>query len=316
MNASEQNHTAAMASLEPLSSVRERKAISFDDAQTATNFAVEKLRALEALEFSKVGNPTFVKGYLNRYGKELEIDVSEYLALFEQQRGEVGDASEQTEVQTTLVEYSSHPQKGRKSRLASIGFFRISAVIVLVWVGLFLLLSKPPESEKNHQVASANNAELNHQDTSLEVDQKSNTLSQPTQQSENLVESSDRLIAEVERDSPASNLEEEGSTLSSLNDSDLKDLASSVGEPSASNAVEDELVFQFIEDCWLKITDSDGKVLFADTRYKGDNLQLFGQAPFDILLGNARGVTLSLNGSPVEFSVQQHRRTLKFSVPN
>ena len=85
------------------------------------------------------------------------------------------------------------------------------------------------------------------------------------------------------------------------------------GENSLSIS-EDEVVFRLLDECWIKLTDATGKVLFADIKNKGDNLRLFGQSPFEVVLGNARGVDIYLNDEQVMFKPRANRRTLKLTL--
>jgi cytoskeleton protein RodZ len=62
---------------------------------------------------------------------------------------------------------------------------------------------------------------------------------------------------------------------------------------------DDRLSFVFTDNCWVEIKDSEGVRLFGDLGLAGTSLELVGQAPFRILLGNAPGVTLSFNGERV-----------------
>jgi cytoskeleton protein RodZ len=65
---------------------------------------------------------------------------------------------------------------------------------------------------------------------------------------------------------------------------------------------EDRLDFSFAEDSWVEVKDRAGQRVFADLGRAGESLQLIGQAPFAIVLGNAPGVALSFNGERVALS--------------
>lgn len=74
------------------------------------------------------------------------------------------------------------------------------------------------------------------------------------------------------------------------------------------------LVFSFIEDCWIEVIDTKTQSKFADLKNKGDNLRLFGEGPFEVMLGNAHVVTLSVNGEPYTITPRGTRKTLRFTV--
>lgn len=83
---------------------------------------------------------------------------------------------------------------------------------------------------------------------------------------------------------------------------------------SSAGGSQDTLEFSFSEDCWVNVEDATGRVLIAQLKRKGDNLQLFGRAPFNILLGNARAVTLMANGRLVSTEPPGSRKTYRFKV--
>lgn len=69
---------------------------------------------------------------------------------------------------------------------------------------------------------------------------------------------------------------------------------------------DDEMWFQFTEDCWVEIKDTQGANLYSDLSRSGQNLRLVGQGPFRILLGYAPGVQMRYNGETV--SLLAHTR--------
>ena len=62
---------------------------------------------------------------------------------------------------------------------------------------------------------------------------------------------------------------------------------------------DDELWFEFTEDCWVEIYNTDGRSLYQDLSQRRQSLRLVGRGPFQIQLGYAPGVTLEYNGEPV-----------------
>lgn len=60
-----------------------------------------------------------------------------------------------------------------------------------------------------------------------------------------------------------------------------------------------QIVFNGVSS--VQVDDGTDKQIYRDTRGAGDVLRITGSVPFDISLGDAGAVELSLNGSPVEF---------------
>ncbi|MGK9417404.1 RodZ domain-containing protein [Pseudomonas cedrina] len=56
----------------------------------------------------------------------------------------------------------------------------------------------------------------------------------------------------------------------------------------------------FVADCWMQLTDGNGKVLFSGLKRKGDTLDQGGKPPLTLRLGFARGAQVAYNGQPVD----------------
>ena len=54
------------------------------------------------------------------------------------------------------------------------------------------------------------------------------------------------------------------------------------------------------QDSWAEIVDANDIELFSGTIKAGQELSLIGQAPFEVFLGNAPGVSLSLNSTSID----------------
>ena len=70
----------------------------------------------------------------------------------------------------------------------------------------------------------------------------------------------------------------------------------------------------FDNDCWLKVTDAVGDVIFAGLQKSGTQLSLSGKAPFRIIVGNVEGTSLVYNGEPVQLSAQGGSRSARLQV--
>lgn len=68
-------------------------------------------------------------------------------------------------------------------------------------------------------------------------------------------------------------------------------------------------------DCWTEITDATGRRLFFEMGTAGRTLELSGEAPFDVLFGNAGNVRVAVNG--VDYSIvtaERSGRTLRLTI--
>ena len=64
----------------------------------------------------------------------------------------------------------------------------------------------------------------------------------------------------------------------------------------------DVMVVSADQDCWAEIVDANDIRMFYGMIQPGRDLRLTGQAPFDVFLGNAPAVTLSLNSVAIDMT--------------
>ena len=68
-------------------------------------------------------------------------------------------------------------------------------------------------------------------------------------------------------------------------------------------------------DCWTEISDANGRRLFFDLGKAGRTVDLSGEAPFNVLFGNAENVSIELNGASFEIPAADRRgRTARLTI--
>ena len=63
---------------------------------------------------------------------------------------------------------------------------------------------------------------------------------------------------------------------------------------------EDTVVIRTTELCWVEVADMTGYLLYGDLNQSGDELEVIGAAPFQILLGKASAAQVRFNGQEVD----------------
>lgn len=76
----------------------------------------------------------------------------------------------------------------------------------------------------------------------------------------------------------------------------------------------DTLRLSFTEDSWVEIEDARGERLFMDLARAGQTKTLEGEAPFEILLGNAPAVTVEYNGEVYEHAEHNRKGVARFTL--
>ena len=68
-------------------------------------------------------------------------------------------------------------------------------------------------------------------------------------------------------------------------------------------------------DCWTEITDASGRRLFFELGKAGRTVNLSGEAPFNVLFGDAANVSLKVNGGTFEIPAADRRgRTARLTI--
>ena len=80
---------------------------------------------------------------------------------------------------------------------------------------------------------------------------------------------------------------------------------------SASGAA---LALTFSEESWVEVTDATGSKILARLQPAGSTVEVSGEAPFSLMLGNAAATTVSYAGEEVESAPLGNRRTRKLVV--
>ncbi|ABE54541.1 conserved hypothetical protein [Shewanella denitrificans OS217] len=102
----------------------------------------------------------------------------------------------------------------------------------------------------------------------------------------------------------------------SNNEAQAKPLISDVEQSSVASLAEgDRLSVELTGDSWMKVVDSTGKVLIDGVKTPGRTIAVSGKAPFSLILGAPKFVSLSFNGEQVDLSQYLDGRVARFTIP-
>lgn len=62
------------------------------------------------------------------------------------------------------------------------------------------------------------------------------------------------------------------------------------------------LKFGFADQSWVTVRDASNAVLMSQLNQPGSNVDVVGQGPFKVIVGNAKAVTLTHNGKPIDLA--------------
>ncbi len=92
-----------------------------------------------------------------------------------------------------------------------------------------------------------------------------------------------------------------------------RSLAAEPVQPAAATEL-DSLVINFKHDSWLEISDKTEQRIFFDLARAGQAVSLEGAAPFQVIVGYARGVRIEYNGAPFDHGPFTKGQVARFTL--
>lgn len=287
-----------------LRQARERAGLTLEAVAQRTLIPLSRLRALERDDYEQVGVPTFVLGYTRSYARFLNVDPAPLLKTLEATLPRVDPVP----VQTSTVALALQVQ--RKPR--SVFWPTVLAVVLVLGVIAFIginsaslvapSLTSPAKVVIEEEVSDGRTLSL-PLNVSVEPEAATPAELLPLNNS-----ADDGEIA------PEEALDDDDfSSAQRFNAAEVQDeVEQPLGAPAASA---DTLILTFIANCWVSVTDATGKALIARLATSRDNLQLFGQAPFEVVLGDAAAVSsVTINGRVIDAAPRGERKSRRLTV--
>ncbi|MDJ0667732.1 MAG: DUF4115 domain-containing protein [Desulfobacterales bacterium] len=251
-----------------LQSARIEKKISIEALAAETRIRVEVLKRLEAEEHDHLPDEVFIKGFIRTYAAAVGADAEEALERYHSSRamrnvGRVGPSAR-----------SPQPKRFWLVMLTAVG-------AVLLMAGLTLYgysrLSAP------HGEDATVEAPPQEASPTLEADASPSPKAEPAPTPAAEAPAAPKAATPAAPAAPRVAAVEPASP------------------PQPSIPKQFQLDIKAIEDTWLKVIIDDQKPEEIMLK-SGDSKQIEARNHFNLLIGNAGGVELQLNGSPVEVS--------------
>ncbi len=274
--AAEDNHNGGITVGQRLRQAREAKGLSLEDVFDKTKLRPSIVEAIEQERWKELPAPAFVKGFLRTYVKLLEIDEREIIELYD-----------------TRVPKDNRPFEAilTKRQTRKTGWAVAIVIMIAVFAITYWWIKQPPPSISNHERAPVIEKQVSKE--------KSNEKVQFT-------------MATGEKDKQVEKTEQSESLNTVPEAADQSDVVrltekpvSEQAEPQTEKTVavvdtEPNLVLKALvkERTWMRIKTDGGqaKEYIFDP---GSRPIWKAQKIFDIMIGNAAGIELELNGKPL-----------------
>ncbi len=277
---------------------RERAGMDIEEAARALNLRIEIVEALEDSNLDALPPITFVHGYVRTYAKLLGLSEEKLLKEFDQEVPH--ELETELHPRSTLSDEADSQTPVIKLITTVI---IVLAVVVLLYAIYSYYIEKSNHIGKSSQVGS---------DVEIQLPPEAPLVEQHAQITEDdvLVVEQQVPVAVVESPEPAEIVAYEPD----VSEPDVSE--PDVSEPVVAAVKPEIIAFQSEQsmtgtdtlnmsadgESWVEIVDANEIRLFYGMIDQQQDVGLTGQAPFDIFLGNAPVVSLSVNSTDIDMT--------------
>lgn len=268
-----------------LQAAREARGLSVHQLAVELHVSDAMIAAMERGDYAALGEPVFVRGHLRNYARALGLAEAQVLAAYDQTQNKPRAPTLVTAVPHTAGIGMSPRAREWSSRTAS-----IVVVLVLIALAVSWWLRRPeaPETQPLATVPAAVTAAPAAATAPMAAltDLADNATAQKPAKAGAPAAPKNPIAAVTHAaKSPVAipQAAPQPAPAAPVNDRDLTHVKFILGAAS-----------------WVEVYDDNGKRLYYDLAPAGDNLELSGQGPLQVFLGNAPGVSIELEGAPFD----------------
>jgi len=284
-----------------LRAAREARGETIHDVAGALKLTGRQVEALETDRFDLLPGRAFARGFLRNYARHLHLDPAPLLAALDEQTA--GDAMDLAPVSNAAGIMPSAGERLRPSSLpVALIAFGLFLVVLAGWY--FNWFQKPaPQDEPlvQESVLPPEPVAIDAPTIAPGADSGPVALQAP---------------AVVAQDAAVVPPSVDGSTAGAV----APEVPAASSAPTEAAPVADapaqgdRLDFRFEREAWFEVRGADGKVLFSGTGREGTAKEVFGKAPFKLVVGNARYVKLEYNGREIDMTPHIKVTVARFKV--
>ncbi|RJS92325.1 RodZ domain-containing protein [Salinisphaera sp. Q1T1-3] len=298
---------------------------SIDDLCAQTKLSPKTVAALEDNDFQALSQPVFARGYYRQCAKVLDIDLDRMMRAYSAWAGPTAGAHTASPSHVNVIPQDVTPSGSRFGRL----FLLLAIVVVAILVALYFVPSNPVTSG-----ASDSNEETTVQ---TEADTQPDTTGQQSSAAENTPAESGADDGIAGGNTPdvvgsGNNQPRTGQTTGGRNVNQTLGIQPPGGDNSSGpdenggntqqttpSVPPNRLVLNFNKRSWVRVTDANGNRLASGIFESGQTQTFNGEPPYEVRLGFAPGVKVTIGGQPVDVASQTNGSsvaTLSVAAPS
>lgn len=325
---------------ETLRTAREQKNWTLGAVAQQLNLSERSLAQIEAGDFSQLPGHTFARGYVRAYAKLLGLDQNRLVQEFDLHTG----------TDSSGASVNSLGRIDEPVRLSHniVRFFTFALVLIVAAAAFFWWQDQRSQDASGPSVTALERIEVEAADGTTEIhlldradepaglEDEAEVGETQTEEVEAVAPADEQVPAEgqpvvpsVEAPPAAAPVSPAVTGGSTAQSAPLPtDATAAVEAPAvdgsggdqpaapapAMAAGEGRLELQFSADCWTKVTDANGKVLFSGLAKAGTFRTFTGKPPLDLHLGFASGVQVSYNGEAVSLAGKTRGETARLKL--
>ncbi|MGM0481832.1 MAG: RodZ domain-containing protein [Pseudomonadota bacterium] len=347
----EQQQQPVKGAGELLKEAREQKGLSQREVADRLRLREQIIDLLEADDYESFSTPTFVKGYLRSYAKLLEIDEQPIFAAYRAS----GNKDPDTSVMQSFSRRVKHQESDNRLMLITYAVIIVVIGLVIWWwqdsdFSFDKLGNETPDMQQqaparqtsdSETTASVERTPVDSSEQVLESDVGAADVSTSMSDNPAQLQTDDGAVTVTDTETPDTVLEQvnepapeaesqpqpetgEVNTTERPAMTDEEPITVTGTENSASElaevnqpapAVEADLVFQFSEECWVKIDDVEGETQAVGVKDAGYTMSVPGEAPFSVTICRPEAVKITYQGSELDLSNLRRARVARFTIP-
>jgi cytoskeleton protein RodZ len=299
-----------------LKAAREAKGLSIETVATQLHLRPKIINDLENDIFVNIASTTYVRGYIKNYARVVSADINQIQQCLSHQLPEIVAPAMQSFSRKTT-------HQARNSRLNLVTYLIVAvliAMLVLWWVQKSSLLTNVDLSQPTvEEIAAESNMPEPQQiirsgsvqSTANDVGNEGND-SATDSANKAAIEAEDKLIqtaqdaaSTAQQLAASSSVTTASTESSSTTDTSLASLASG----------ESVLTIELTGDCWVNVTDANGKVMVDGVKNSAQRIEVRGIKPFKVILGAPQVASISLDGNNVSLAEFANGRVARLTLP-
>ncbi|GGP39270.1 membrane protein [Shewanella algicola] len=307
-----------------LKAAREAKGLSIETVATQLHLRPRIISDIEQDIFDNIASTTYVRGYIRNYARFINADLNDIQLCLSHQLPEIVPPAMQSFSRKTT-------HQARNSRLNLVTYLILAVLIamfVLWWVQKSSLLTNIDVSMPTVEeiAAEADMPEPQQIIPTEQTDDTQATMDDGTAVDVNAEQAS--VAASAEIDAVTNNLEQPNASNIAMPASSLTPAANSTLNQASTESIvnlestalsvsgtEGLLTIQLSGDCWINVTDANGKVLVDGVKTAAKSVEVRGTKPFKVILGAPQVASISLDGDQVSLAEFANGRVARLTLP-